>query len=44
MSGGVDSSAVAAQLKSEGYDVIGVTLQLYDQGQRLRKRGLLRGR
>ena len=28
MSGGVDSSAVAAQLISEGYDVIGVTLQL----------------
>ena len=44
MSGGVDSSAVAAQLKSEGYDVIGVTLQLYDHGQPCEKGGLLRGR
>ena len=45
MSGGVDSSAVAAQLKSEGYDVIGVTLQLYDHGAALAKKGgLLRGR
>lgn len=32
MSGGVDSSAVAALLKSEGYDVVGITLQLYDMG------------
>ena len=30
MSGGVDSSVVAALLASEGYDVVGVTLQLYD--------------
>ena len=32
MSGGVDSSVVAAMLKAEGYDVIGITLQLYDHG------------
>ena len=32
MSGGVDSSVVAAMLAREGYDVVGVTLQLYDHG------------
>ncbi len=32
MSGGVDSSATAALLKEEGWEVVGVTLQLYDQG------------
>ncbi len=32
MSGGVDSSVVAAKLADEGYDVVGVTLQLYDHG------------
>ncbi|WP_068116875.1 tRNA 2-thiouridine(34) synthase MnmA [Tropicimonas marinistellae] len=39
MSGGVDSSVVAAELASEGYDVIGVTLQLYDHGAALAKKG-----
>ncbi len=32
MSGGVDSSVVAGMLAREGYDVVGVTLQLYDMG------------
>jgi tRNA-specific 2-thiouridylase len=39
MSGGVDSSVVAAMLKDEGYDVIGITLQLYDYGQAVAKPG-----
>ena len=39
MSGGVDSSVVAAELAKEGYDVIGVTLQLYDHGAALAKKG-----
>ncbi|MEI4232905.1 tRNA 2-thiouridine(34) synthase MnmA [Roseovarius sp. D22-M7] len=39
MSGGVDSSVVAAHLASEGYDVVGVTLQLYDNGAALAKKG-----
>ncbi|GGD31989.1 tRNA-specific 2-thiouridylase MnmA [Sinisalibacter lacisalsi] len=38
MSGGVDSSVVAAMLKDEGYDVVGVTLQLYDHGAALAKK------
>src|SRR5262249_45458761 len=35
MSGGVDSSVTAALLKAEGYDVVGITLQLYDHGAAL---------
>ena len=39
MSGGVDSSTVAAILNDEGYEVIGVTLQLYDVGEMALKKG-----
>ena len=39
MSGGVDSSAVAALLKEQGYEVIGITLQLYDHGAMVNKKG-----
>lgn len=39
MSGGVDSSVVAAYLSDQGYDVVGVTLQLYDHGAALAKKG-----
>ncbi len=39
MSGGVDSSVVAAVLKEQGYDVIGITLQLYDHGAAVQKKG-----
>jgi len=37
MSGGVDSSVCAALLAREGYEVIGVTLQLYDHGEAIQK-------
>ena len=39
MSGGVDSSVTAALLKDQGYDVVGITLQLYDHGEVLKKKG-----
>ena len=39
MSGGVDSSVVAGLLAAEGYDVVGVTLQLYDHGAATKKKG-----
>jgi len=39
MSGGVDSTVVAGLLHKAGYDVVGVTLQLYDHGAALKKKG-----
>src|SRR5262249_23796523 len=39
MSGGVDSSVTAAVLKEQGYDVVGITLQLYDHGAAVGRTG-----
>lgn len=39
MSGGVDSSVTAALVKHSGYDAVGVTLQLYDHGVAIQKKG-----
>jgi tRNA-specific 2-thiouridylase len=39
MSGGVDSSVTAGLLKEQGHEVIGATLQLYDHGAALRRKG-----
>jgi tRNA-specific 2-thiouridylase len=39
MSGGVDSSVTAALVKAAGYDAVGVTLQLYDHGIAIQKKG-----
>jgi tRNA-specific 2-thiouridylase len=39
MSGGVDSSVVAGLLQHAGYDVVGITLQLYDHGEAIRRKG-----
>src|SRR5947199_3931349 len=39
MSGGVASSVTAALLKAEGYDAVGITLQLYDHGAATHRKG-----
>jgi len=39
MSGGVDSSVVAGLMAREGYDVVGITLQLYDHGEATHRKG-----
>ena len=39
MSGGVDSSTVAALLASQGHKVVGVTMQLYDSGEFVSRKG-----
>ena len=39
MSGGVDSSVTAALLVDEGFEVVGITLQLYDHGAAAGRKG-----
>jgi tRNA-specific 2-thiouridylase len=39
MSGGVDSSVVAGLMAEQGYDVVGITLQLYDHGATVHRKG-----
>jgi tRNA-uridine 2-sulfurtransferase len=39
MSGGVDSSVAAALVKLAGFDTVGITLQLYDHGEAIRRKG-----
>ena len=39
MSGGVDSSVAAALVKRAGYETIGITLQLYDHGEAVKRKG-----
>ncbi|MDF1736526.1 MAG: tRNA 2-thiouridine(34) synthase MnmA [Minwuia sp.] len=39
MSGGVDSSVTAAMVKAAGYDTVGITLQLYDHGAAVERKG-----
>ena len=39
MSGGVDSSVTAALLVEKGFEVVGITLQLYDYGKTIEKKG-----
>ena len=38
MSGGVDSSVTAALLVEKGFEVVGITLQLYDYGKTIKKK------
>ena len=43
MSGGVDSSVAAALMVEAGYNVVGITLQLYDHGAMINKKGAWAG-
>ena len=43
MSGGVDSSTVAAMLRAEGHDVVGLTMQLWNQRRLAGQAGMPRG-